>query len=94
MAKEGTEALKILTAEENIDLLLTDAILPGPLSGPDVAKQARLLKPSLPVLLMSGYTEEAMASHNLAIGNIELLQKPFRKTDLADKVQKAMQTTA
>ncbi|MBL4907657.1 MAG: response regulator, partial [Sneathiella sp.] len=89
-ARDGAEALAILKQTDTIDLLLTDAILPGGKNGPDIAKEGKEIQPDLKVLYMSGYTEEAFANHNLASQKSILLQKPFHKAELAEKVQMAL----
>src|SRR5262245_57319443 len=56
-AGDGWEALAILTSDDgSVDLLLTDVVLTGGMNGLEVAEQARLLRPGLSVLFMSGYS--------------------------------------
>ncbi len=84
------DALQTLSAENAIDLLLTDVVLSDPMNGPQLAAAAIQLKPSLKILFMSGYTENAL-KHNAGFGqNIRLLQKPFRKADLAQALRDAL----
>jgi signal transduction histidine kinase/ActR/RegA family two-component response regulator len=89
-AQDGAEALAVLEQAGRIDLLLSDVVLPGGMSGPDLATQARRLDPSLKVLFMSGYREKA-AHRNGSLGVVgEVLTKPFRKHDLAARVRAAL----
>lgn len=90
-AENGDEALiELEKLGDQLDLLLTDAILPGNLTGPDIALRARETFPHIKVLYMSGYTKEAFADKNPEESTDLLLQKPFGKADLAAKVVKAL----
>jgi len=63
LAGNGREALAALDDGSGIDLLLTDVILPGTLTGKQVADAAQRRQPDLKVLFMSGYTENAIVHH-------------------------------
>lgn len=91
-AENGHEALvELEKLGRRLDLLLTDAILPGNLNGPDIAQIARERYPEIKVLFMSGYAKEAFADKNPEENSELLLQKPFRKAELAAKVLKALE---
>lgn len=90
-AHDGNSALDVLNREPGIDLLLSDVVLPGGLRGPEVAVKARETKPTLNVLFMSGYTQNALESHTELGEAALLLNKPFRKKDLAEKVREAIE---
>jgi two-component system cell cycle sensor histidine kinase/response regulator CckA len=76
-AKDGADALTtVLEHTSPIHLLLTDVVLPG-LSGPQLAQELRKAHPRLPVLYMSGYTDEALGRHGVLEEGIALLEKPF-----------------
>ncbi len=89
-AHDGNSALEVLDQENGIDLLLSDVVLPGGLRGPEVAVKARETKPNLNVLFMSGYTQNALESHSELGEAALLLNKPFRKKDLAEKIREAI----
>jgi len=89
-AHDGQSALDVIQEEENIDLLLSDVVLPGGLRGPEVAQKARENKPDLSVLFMSGYTQNALDSHAELGETALLLNKPFRKKELAEKIREAI----
>src|SRR5690606_27113127 len=57
---ESGEALSILGGEETIDALSTDIVLPGGVNGRELANRARELRPGLPVLFTSGYSEDVV----------------------------------
>jgi PAS domain S-box-containing protein len=84
-AASGDEALQLMAArQEAPGLLLADVILPG-MSGPDLIRRLRLRFPELPVLLMSGYAEEA-ARAQMKDWSIAFLPKPFTPDVLAQRI--------
>jgi PAS domain S-box-containing protein len=89
-AEDGRAGLAALEGAPQIDLLLSDVVLPGGMSGPDLAVQAGLQDSDLKVLFMSGYADNAIRRSGLAGGDIELLRKPFEKQELARKVRAAL----
>jgi CheY-like chemotaxis protein len=90
LAGNGREALAALDDGSGIDLLLTDVILPGALTGKQVADTAQRRRPDLKVLFMSGYTENAIVHHGRLDPGVLLLSKPFRAGDLAQMVRRAI----
>jgi PAS domain S-box-containing protein len=82
-ARDGAEALDVLTCEETrIDVLLCDLMLPGPNSGDEIADLALAQRPGLRVLLISGYAGEAMAQRGRDDADFEVLAKPFAQREL------------
>ena len=85
-AAEGRAALRILESDARIDLLVTDVGLPG-LNGRQIADAARVFRPNLKVLFMTGY------AHNAAIGNhalqpgMKIITKPFPLDELAKTIR-------
>jgi PAS domain S-box-containing protein len=85
-AGDGTSALQILDAAPHIDLLLTDIVLPGGISGPDIAEAARKHRSTLKVIFMSGYApRDVLQNHDLA--DAQCLTKPFTRSALARALQ-------
>lgn len=78
-------ALQILETEHSIDLLLSDIILPGGISGFELGKIGMEMRPNLSVLFMSGYTPEYPS--DLLQAKIPLLKKPFSNKELCDNVR-------
>jgi signal transduction histidine kinase len=77
--------------EQRVDLLLSDVVLGPGMRGTALAEQARRLRPALPVLLMSGYSSELLASEAAGgPGAPELLRKPFSKAELAQAIARAL----
>jgi PAS domain S-box-containing protein len=88
-ARDGAEALALLRKDGTVDLLFTDVVMPG-LSGPELAAEARRLRPSLRVLYTSGYTELAGRTQRGLEPGVELLSKPYRLEDLALRLRAAL----
>jgi CheY-like chemotaxis protein len=86
-AATGAAALKELGSTTRVNLLLTDVVLPGGMNGRELAKEAERRAPGIPVLYMSGYTENAIVHHGRLDAGTEVLQKPFRRADLARAVR-------
>ena len=87
-AADAQEALKI-AALHNIDLLLTDIVMPGT-SGPALALSLAAIHPQVHVIFMSGYADHAALDEALRQPNTLFLQKPFRLTALAAKMHEAL----
>jgi PAS domain S-box-containing protein len=85
-SENGARALEILQARENVDLLLTDIVMPGGMSGFQLADQARLWRPGLKVLFTSGYADDQVAETGQAYAGADLLRKPYRRAELAQRV--------
>ena len=73
-----------------IDLTFTDAVMPGGMSGAQLAEQAMPLRPDLRVLFTSGYTENAILHHGRVDPGVVLLGKPYRRQELAEKLRRVL----
>ncbi len=88
-AGNATEALAMIDGGQKLDLLFTDVIMPG-MNGRQLAEAALKRRPSLAVLFTSGYTENAIIHHGRLDPGVLLLAKPYRKSDLAVMIRKAL----
>ena len=73
----------------NVDLLLTDVVLPGG-SGIDLAERVRTLDPSVRVIFMSGYADWALPDERVRSSAADFMEKPFTQDGLASKVREAL----
>jgi PAS domain S-box-containing protein len=93
-AASAEEALQqVRENSDPIDLLLTDVIMPG-ISGAVLATRLHEQFPKLPVLFMSGYTDDAIAHHGVLDQGTHLINKPFRLADLALKIRERLETVS
>jgi CheY-like chemotaxis protein len=90
VAGDASEALAIIDVGEEIDLLLTDVMMPGSISGRQLAIEALNRRPSLKVLYTSGYSKSAMPVNGFLDAGVLLLAKPYRKADLAKMIRTAL----
>jgi PAS domain S-box-containing protein len=85
VAADADEARDQLARGTPIDVLLTDVVMPGA-SGPELTDSLLAMRPSLKVIYMSGYTEEAIVQHGMLKPGLAFLHKPFNSGSLARKL--------
>ena len=88
-AANATEAIAIAHTGHPFDLLFTDVIMPG-MNGRQLADEILKVRPGLRVLFTSGYTENAIIHHGRLDEGVLLLAKPYRKSDMAIMIRKAL----
>lgn len=86
-ANSGEEAYNWLQKNGPVDLLFTDVVMPGKFNGPELAKKANKLFPSLKVLFTSGYTENTITHNGRLDRGVHLLSKPYHRQALAEKIR-------
>ncbi|MDA8499113.1 hybrid sensor histidine kinase/response regulator [Citrobacter sp. Igbk 17] len=86
-AANGEQAMHMLAASAEIDILVSDLMLPGGLSGADVVNHALKHYPQLNILLISG--QDLRPAHNPALPDVALLRKPFTRGELAQALRRA-----
>jgi len=91
-AEDGNAALEILEREQNIDLLFTDLLMPGGMTGGELAAEARRQRPELKILFTSGYPSDAAVRKGLMEKNAKILPKPYSKADLIRNIRNALDT--
>jgi len=89
-ATDGKQALEALSETPGIDLVFSDLVMPGGVSGYDVADIVRKRYPGIAVLLTSGYAEDLVHSDKLAERSVSLLRKPYRQSELARRLREAL----
>ncbi|MDP7545897.1 MAG: response regulator [Alphaproteobacteria bacterium] len=90
VAENALVGLDMLESNPNIDLLLTDIMLPGGLNGRQLADVAIAEHPALKVLFMSGYAKDAIVRQGRLNPDVRLLAKPFTPSTLAQYVSEAL----
>jgi CheY-like chemotaxis protein len=92
LARDGAEALSMFAANPEVyAAALVDVKLPGKLSGVDVVREIRLLRPEIPAVLTSGYSlGEAMIESFVRVDSVGFLQKPFKLESLSAALQAAL----
>ncbi|WP_066825363.1 hybrid sensor histidine kinase/response regulator [Sphingomonas mali] len=90
-AQDGPAGLKVLESNARIDLLITDVGLPGGMNGRQVADAARVNRPSLKVLFITGYAENAVIGRGRLDNGMFVLTKPFQMEILADRIREIIE---
>jgi YesN/AraC family two-component response regulator len=89
-AADGEQALRLIEeADHPVDLLLTDVVMPG-MSGTELVEAIAVRDPRTRVLFMSGYSDDLIARHGVAVGAQPLVHKPFQAEDLIAAVSEVM----
>ncbi len=91
-ATDGREALQLLANGAEADILFTDIVMPGGVNGLELAERAREIQPALRVLLTSGYALETLAERGRLPPDTVVLNKPYRKSELARRLREVMIT--
>jgi len=85
-AADASAALAIVEAGAQVDLVFSDVVMPGPLRTRDFAQRLKTLRPDLPVLFTSGYTDNAIIHQGRLDEGVHLISKPYAKADLARRI--------
>ena len=86
-ARSGPEALRALESEEKIDLLFTDVVLPGGMTGRELAARALRARPTLPVLFTTGFSRNAIVHQGRLDTDVSFLGKPYTQSEVAQRVR-------
>ena len=89
-AVDGPTAMAVVESGQPFDLLFTDVIMPGGMSGRQLAEAVAKRRPGLKVLYTSGYTDNAIVHQGRLDAGVLLLSKPYRKSQLADMIRRAL----
>lgn len=90
LASNASFALDVLSAEEaQIDLLLTDIVMPG-MTGRELAREAQRRRPNMKVLYMTGYSRNAVVHQGRLDEGVDLLQKPISQAELAHRIRMSL----
>jgi CheY-like chemotaxis protein len=86
-AADGPSGLKVLRSDRRIDLLVSDVGLPGGMNGRQLADAARVSRPALKVLFITGYAENAAVGNGHLEPGMHVLTKPFAMEALASRIK-------
>jgi signal transduction histidine kinase/ActR/RegA family two-component response regulator len=89
-AINGKEALAHLDGAQDIALIFTDIVMPGGMTGWELGTAVKALRPDLPILYTSGFSESSVQDDRAHAASRHFLPKPYRKRDLAQKLQQLL----
>ena len=89
-AANGQDALKLAAREPRLDAVLTDLAMPV-IGGLELARQLQALQPGLPVIFMSGYTDDEVVRRGLLERGVPFLEKPFSPELLARTLREVVE---
>ena len=89
-AADGVSGLSALAAQPRVDLLFTDVVLPGGMSGRELADAAGARVPGLKVLFTTGYARDAIVHHGRLDADVRMIGKPFTFAELAARVREVL----
>ena len=90
-AHDGPSGLKILQSDVRVDLLITDVGLPGGMNGRQVADAARVSRPNLKILFITGFAENAAIGNGHLGAGMEVMTKPFEMAALGNKIRELLE---
>ena len=91
-AAQGDEALQICSEYQGeIDLLLTDVVMPGSLNGKELVEQCAPKRPSMKVIFMSGYADDIIVKHGILETDLAFIQKPFKPDTLLRQIKETLE---
>ncbi|MGA3010402.1 MAG: PAS domain S-box protein [Terracidiphilus sp.] len=94
LAEDGARALEIVERFGEIDLLVTDIIMPGGMNGVDLARKARQLSPKLKIIYSSGFPADALSERSGMQVDGPLLRKPYQRAEFTALIQRTMEETS
>jgi len=89
-APDGASALEILKLHDEIDLLVTDIVMPGGMNGVELVEKARILRPDLKIIYSSGFPAEALAERSMSLVDGPLLHKPYQRNEFTAIIHRVM----
>ena len=89
-ASDGASAIEILKHHHEIDLLVTDIVMPGGMNGVELVRKARVLRPDLRIIYSSGFPAEALAERSMSLVDGPLLHKPYQRNEFTSMIHNVM----
>jgi CheY-like chemotaxis protein len=89
-ADNGAAGLEVLAQDHGVDLVFTEIVMPGGMTGIEMIAAARQARPDLKALFTTGFTGAATANNRRVTGADMMISKPYRVTELAAKLREAL----
>ena len=89
-AKDGSSALAVLAERSDIDLMVTDIVMPGGMNGVELVQRALDLRPGLKIVYSSGFPAEALAERSMPLVDGPLLHKPYQRAEFVEIIHRVM----
>jgi PAS domain S-box-containing protein len=89
-ARDGKEALRLLSESGAVDVLITDIVMGGGMDGMELAQEIHRLSPRTAVIYSSGFPADALSGRNLPLADALVLQKPYRLSELGNSIDQAI----
>jgi CheY-like chemotaxis protein len=89
-AGSGIDAVDFLGSGQRVDIVFSDVVMPGGMSGLAVCRWVRDNRPSTRLLLASGFAEKALEQQEVPVADVEILRKPYDRGDLARALRRAL----
>jgi signal transduction histidine kinase/CheY-like chemotaxis protein len=89
-ALNGRDAIARLSEDLPFDLLFSDIVLPGDMSGIDVQREAHLLQPTIKSILTTGYADVEGVGNISGVKDTDILRKPYSRKNLLDRIEAAL----
>jgi PAS domain S-box-containing protein len=90
-AESARAAIDLLQSGAPVDLVFSDVVMPGEMTGFDLREWVRANRPGLPVVLTSGFAEDVVRARESAEGSTEILRKPYARADLVQAIERGLQ---
>jgi PAS domain S-box-containing protein len=90
-ASDGASALKMVEQYPNIDLVVTDIIMPGGMNGVELAQKIRQLRPDIKIVYSSGFPADALAERSMPLADAPLLHKPYQRAEFNAMIRGVME---
>jgi PAS domain S-box-containing protein len=90
-AIDAAAALEIVKQEKNIDLMMTDIIMPGGINGVELAQRVHELNPHIKIIYTSGFAAEALAERKMLLVEGPLLRKPYQRTEFRATIRSVLE---
>jgi nitrogen-specific signal transduction histidine kinase/CheY-like chemotaxis protein len=91
-AKDGASALEMIAQHGEIDLMVTDVVMPGGMNGVELVQRALALRPGLKTVYSSGFPAEALAEKSMLLVDAPLLRKPYQRAEFDAIIHRVMES--